>query len=95
MTFFRATELPFARFLNIDYRRFLINIQPDDYQDTPSRLARILEDPQALRYLQQGVLEYQARFLWDAQDPTGVFASLGIELAHRAAVFDFPASVIA
>jgi hypothetical protein len=95
VTFFRATELPFARFLGLDYRRFVVNVQPDDYRDTPQRLARILEEPHALRLLQQGVLDYQAHFLWDAQNPSGVFASLDLELAQRATVFESPVSVFA
>jgi hypothetical protein len=32
VTFFRAAELPFARRLGLDYTRFTVNIQPDDYR---------------------------------------------------------------
>lgn len=90
VTFFRATELPFARYLGLDYRRFMVNIQPDDYEETPRRLARILQEPKVLRSLQQGVLEYQGRFLWDS---AGVLSSLDAELAFRAANLDLPTSV--
>ena len=32
VTFFRAAELPFARRLGLDYTRFSVNVQPDDYR---------------------------------------------------------------
>ena len=32
VTFFRAAELPFARRLGLDYSRFVVNVQPDDYR---------------------------------------------------------------
>lgn len=32
VTFFRATELPFARRLGMDYLQFSVNLQPDDYR---------------------------------------------------------------
>jgi hypothetical protein len=93
VTFFRATEMPFARFLGLDYRQFAINIQPDDYADTPKRLEALLNDTSQLRLLQQGVLEHQARFLWDSQNPSGVLANIAKELTRRAASLASPQSV--
>ena len=44
VTYFRAVELPFMRRLGIDYGRFSINIQPDDYDTTQAR-ARAVQSP--------------------------------------------------
>ena len=37
VTFFRAAELPFARRLGLDYSRFVVNVQPDDYRGLQAR----------------------------------------------------------
>jgi hypothetical protein len=84
VTFFRACEMPFGRYLDIDYQQFTINIQPDDYEETPRILNFVLNDHTTLRSLQRGVLTYQTRFLWDYQVPKGVYANIDAELRHRA-----------
>ncbi len=94
MTFFRATELPFARFAGVDYNRFAVNIQPDDHEETPRRLSQILRDPSKLSSLQRGVEEYQRRFLWDPPNPSGVYATLMDELRHRMTHLEAPETVI-
>lgn len=52
VTFFRANDLPFARFLGVPYEEFLLNIQPDDYAQLNARVGSILGSPQRLRHMQ-------------------------------------------
>ena len=52
VTFFRANDLPFARFLGVPYGEFMLNIQPDDYPQLNDRIGRILASPQRLRHMQ-------------------------------------------
>ncbi|KAK9819148.1 hypothetical protein WJX81_000453 [Elliptochloris bilobata] len=84
VTFFRATELPFARRLGLDYSQFVVNVQPDDYRGLQARLAALLGKPEQVRALQEGVRRHQVRFLWDPALPSGVYANIEAELAMRA-----------
>jgi hypothetical protein len=71
----------------------MINIQPDDYHEAPRKLELAFKDTDRLRSLQQGVSQYQRRFLWDADSLDGVFTNLDQELVHRAAFLFDPLSL--
>ncbi len=45
VTCFRAAELPFARRLGLDYTRFAVNVQPDDYRGVQARARALRAAP--------------------------------------------------
>ncbi|CAL8466705.1 g6241 [Coccomyxa elongata] len=85
VTFFRANDLPFARFLGVPYGEFMLNIQPDDYPQLNDRISRILASPQRLRHMQDALVAYQKNFLWSGgSEDGGVIANVERELSIRA-----------
>jgi hypothetical protein len=94
VTMFRANDLPFARFLGMPYDSFMVNVQPDDYEELNGVLSRILADPGRLRRMQATLEAHQRFFVWEAGAEGGVLDSIERELALRAAaVDDAPRSV--
>ena len=49
-----------------------------------ARLRALLERPERVRALQEGVLQHQAHFLWDPELASGVYGNIERELAMRA-----------
>jgi hypothetical protein len=87
VTFFRANDLPFARFLGLPYEEFLLNIQPDDFAQLNERVGRVLASPQRLRHMQEALQAYQRAFLWEGgSEDGGVIANVERELGIRAAM---------
>ena len=96
VTFFRANELPFARFLGVPYEDFVLNIQPDDYHRLNDRVTAIMESPARLRRMQEALQAHQRHFTWaGSKDGSGVIANIDRELGIRVAMLnDAPRSVL-
>lgn len=48
----RAYDLPFQRHMGLPYSDFVLNIQPDDYQQLNDKIQFFLENPARLRHMQ-------------------------------------------
>ena len=48
----RAYDLPFQRHMGLPYSDFVLNIQPDDYQQLNEKIQFFLDNPVRLRYMQ-------------------------------------------
>ena len=89
VTFFRANELPFARFLGVPYEDFVLNIQPDDYHQLNARVAALMDSPVRLRRMQEALQAHQRHFTWaGGRDGAGVLANIDRELGIRAAMLN-------
>ena len=57
----RAYDLPFQRHMGLPYSDFVLNIQPDDYQQLNDKIQFFLDNPARLRHMQ--VITDIARFM--------------------------------
>lgn len=48
----RAYDLPFQRHMGLPYTDFVLNIQPDDYQQLNEKIQFFLDNPARLRRMQ-------------------------------------------
>eukprot|EP00884_Botryococcus_braunii_P017223 jgi/Botrbrau1/4184/Bobra.0192s0044.1 len=85
VTFFRAVDLPFRRFLGVRYEDFMLNIQPDDYKQLAAITGAILTDPPRLRRMQLALAAHQRLFVWEEgqEESQGAFGALYKELQLR------------
>ncbi len=51
-TWCRAYDLPFQRHMGLPYSDFVLNIQPDDYQQLNDKIQFFLDNPARLRHMQ-------------------------------------------
>ncbi len=89
VTFFRANELPFARFLGLPYEDFTLNIQPDDYAQLNDRVSALMGSPARLRRMQEALQAHQRHFTWaGGKEGSGVIGNIDRELGIRAAMLN-------
>ena len=65
VTLFKANDSPYERLTSIDYRKFTVNINPDEVHLLKPMLEELLAKPDKVLRMQRALMRVQRSFVWD------------------------------
>ena len=87
VTLFSANDVPYQQFLNLDYSKFTVNINPSEWYLLQPILRGLLARPDRIACLQTELAKAQAMFLWDSVSFQGAFKAVLDELSLHPAQY--------